>query len=66
MHNKDETNPRRKQQIIHINPTVQCTDKQPICSKHKLTFCLNATVLMYLKHVIKTTVAFALMLLTTN
>ena len=38
MKNKDETNPRRKQQIIHINPTVQCRDKHPIHSKHKLTF----------------------------
>lgn len=61
MYNKDETNARRKQQIIHINPTVQRRDKQPTHSKHKLTFCLNATVL----HVIKTTVAFALMLFTT-
>lgn len=49
MHNKDETNPRRKQQIFHISPTVQCRDKQPTHSKHKLTFCLNATVLFYLK-----------------
>ena len=37
---------------------------QNTLEKHKLTFCLNATVLMYLKHVIKTTVAFALILFT--
>ena len=65
MHNKDETNPRRKQQIIHINPTVQCRDKQPIHSAQAHFLPNNATVLMYLKHVIKTTVAFALMLFTT-
>ena len=41
MPNKDETNPRRKQQIIHINLTVQCRDEQPIHSKRKLTFCLK-------------------------